>query len=100
MPAGNQPDAGQLHAMLANNAAGLRSTCDAISRLWAYVGPLGTGGLATPPPDGPGMRPEDVEDFYAAVSEMFTVASVYFGTAAQPEARDHDSALAPVRGGS
>ena len=91
---------GALHAMLANNAAGLKSSCEAIRRLWAYVGPLGTDGLPQPPPDGPGMRPEDVEDFYAAASEMQTVASVYFGTAAQPEARDHDSALAPVRGGS
>ena len=100
MPAGNQPDAGALHAMLANNALALASVAASITKLWAYVGPLGEDGLAVPPPDGPGMRPEDVGDYYAAASEMQTVAAVYFGQKAHPEVRDHDSALAPVRGGS
>lgn len=96
MPAGNQPDAPALHSMLANNATGLRSVCETIRQLWAYVGPLGEEGLAAPPIN---MAPDDVADYYAAASEMQSVAAAYFGTGTLPDLRDHDSALAPVRGG-
>jgi hypothetical protein len=99
MPVGNQPDAGALNAMLANNASGLRSSCSAIAELWAYVAPLGAEGLTAPPPDGPGMTPAVAADFYDKASRMQAVASVYYGDATQPQPFNYDKELAPVRGG-
>lgn len=93
MPVGNPVDTGGLNARLGDAAVTLRAAMEEIQSLWSFVQPTGTAGL-----EAIGFSADDAAAYFNAANYMQTVAGLYFGTAAQPDAFSFDSALAQVRG--
>jgi hypothetical protein len=93
MSVGNPVDAGGLNARLGDAAVSVRAAMEQIQSLWSFVQPTGAAGL-----QALGFSAGDATAYFNAANYLQTVAGIYFGTAAQPDAFNFDSALALVRG--
>jgi hypothetical protein len=93
MAVGNPVDVGGLNARLGDAAVSLRAAMEQIQSLWSFVQPTGAAGL-----EAIGFSPDDATAYFNASNYLQTVAGIYFGTGAQPDAFDFDSALALIRG--
>jgi hypothetical protein len=85
---------GGLNQSLGGIAVSMRDACQDALEFFANVNNLGTAGL-----EALGFNSTDATNFFNAANYLQTMATVYYGTAAQTPAFNFDSALAAARGG-
>jgi hypothetical protein len=93
---GHVPDVAELNNTLYFNTLALRDALAKVAALWSYIQPLGSAGLQGEPWN---MDPAVADAYFQAAEYANTVAEIYTGQIAQPEAFPFSDALAPVLGG-